>query len=149
LVAAGQVAIHGVRAELMGARHEILHDGLWCASDRHRRWTCRLPESSNDPIRHDLRRCWSNLSCSVRVTTSSAMLHVGRSRMSTPLALTGSQHRDHSIAVHAPRLKVARIGFSHCNHRRRHDSTSYRVVEGGDREATKRFSGEKTKRCRP
>ena len=69
------------------------------------------------------------------------------------------------------------IGFSHCNHRRRHDSTSDRVVEGGEKDclierkvahgfwseshrgqdtvnfhlkkATKRFSGEKTKRCRP
>ena len=70
-----------------------------------------------------------------------------------------------------------RIGFSHCNHRCRHDSTCDRVVEGGEKEclierkvvhgfwnesqreqdtvnfhlkkATKRFCGEKTKRCRP
>ena len=28
----------------------------------------------------------------------------------------------------------ARIGSSHCNHCRRHDSTSYRVVEGGEKE---------------
>src|SRR5262249_7148589 len=70
-----------------------------------------------------------------------------------------------------------RIGFSHCHHRCRYDTISDRVVEGGEKEcrierkvvhglwsesqreqdtgnfyltkATERFSGEKTKRCRP
>src|SRR5262249_7148591 len=73
--------------------------------------TCRLAESSNDPIGHDLRLCWSNLSCAVRVARSSAILYVEPSRASTPLALTGSQHRDQSIAVHMLRLKAVASDF--------------------------------------